>query len=172
MLKIGKLRGSPGDETFAIRGTLGLQAGLAGALDPTTRGLQIRLEDVGTSEPLIDLTAASTPVPPGGRGSGCDAHDGWKKLAYRNKSGAVPPLCAAGSAHGLRSVRLKDERLGGGGIAFVINGRGASLAKPTGPLRLTIVLGADRAAGLDGACGTHVFEQTSCKSKRAVFRCK
>jgi len=172
LVKLGKLRGATGDETFALTGTITLPAGLARPLDPATQGLQILLEDLGTMRRLLDLTASGTPVPPGGRGTGCDPRDGWRKLAYRNRGGAVPPACSPGSSQGLRLVRLEDRQLRGGGIAFRIGGRGATLAAPTTPLRLTIVLGADRAAGLTGACASHVFGQTSCKAKRGGVRCK
>ena len=58
-----------------------------------------------------------------------------------------------------------------GGIAFRIAGRGAELAMPTGSLRLTIVLGDDRAAGLEGACATRSFAAAACHAKRFGFRC-
>jgi len=172
LVKIGKLRGATGDETYVLAGTIALPAGLTRPLDPAAQGLQVLLEDLGTMGRLLDLTAGGTPVPPGGRGTGCDPRDGWRKLAYRNRGGALRPVCSPGSAQGLRLVRLDDRRLRGGGIAFRIGGRGAALVAPTTPLRLTIVLGADRAAGLTGACASQVFEPASCKAKRGGVRCK
>jgi len=171
-VKIGNLRGATGDETFAIAGTIMLPAGVASPHDPAGRGLQILLEDLGAARRVLDFTAGGTPVPAGGRGTGCDARDGWRKLVYRDRAGALPPGCSPGSAQGLRVVRLADRRARGGGIDFTISGRGAALDTPTTPLRLTIVLGADRPAGLAGACASHLFGPTACKAKRAVVRCR
>jgi hypothetical protein len=171
-VRIGKLRGASGDETFTMKGTMILPAGVASSLDPMRRGLQILLEDLGTGARVLDLTADGTPVPPGGRGTGCGSQDGWRKLFYRNLSGQLPPRCTADSAQGLRSIRLVDERARGGGIDFVVTGRNATVVKPSTPLRLTIVLGADHAAGLAGECATQMVQQAACKAKRSVFRCK
>jgi hypothetical protein len=172
VVKLGRLQGGTGDETFAMTGTMTLPADAAGPFDPRSRGLQILLEDLGAAKALLDFTAETAPVPGGAPGTGCDAASGWRKATYRNRSGALPPACAPGSANGLRTVRLKDRRARGRGIAFAATGRGATLMAPTGPLRLTIVLGADRAAGLAGACASHVFPAASCKTKRAAVRCR
>jgi hypothetical protein len=169
VVRISRLHGASGDEQFTVAGTLLLPPSIS--LDPMRRGLQILLEDLGASERLLDLTADGTPVPPGERGTGCGQQDGWRDFFYRNLSGELPPLCSPNSAQGLRRIRLADRRAQGGGIDFGINGRGADLVKPTLPLRLTIVLGADRAAGLAGQCATQSLE-ISCKSKRSVFLCK
>jgi len=169
IVRIGRLHGATGDETFTIAGTLLLPPSIS--LDPERRGLQILLEDLDASERLLDLTADGTPVPPGDRGTGCGLQDGWRNFFYRNLSGELPPLCSPGSAQGLHRIRLDDRRAQGGGIDFRITGRGADLVKPITPLQLTIVLGADRATGLAGACATQSFGST-CKSKRSNFLCK
>jgi hypothetical protein len=171
-VKLGGLGGASGDETFVVTGALVPPAGTT--LDPAARGMQVLVEDLGPpARPLLDLTAASGPIPPGTRGGGCDPADGWKGLSYRNRSGAIdPPACTAGSAHGLRKVRLKDRRAKGHGIVFQISGRRAALAAPVGALRVTIVLAADPAAGAAGECGTHAFAAADCKRKRASLRCR
>jgi hypothetical protein len=172
VVKLGRLRGDRGDETFAITGTIVPPAGAASPLEPAVRGLQVLLEDLGAAAPMIALTAATTPVPAGAPGTGCDSRDGWRKQGYRNRSGALPPGCAPGSAQGLRRVRLEDRRARGGGVDVAIGGRGATLDPPMTPLRITVVLGEDPAAGLAGACASHTFGAGSCKAKRGVVRCK
>jgi len=154
-----------------ISGTLVPPPGVSFALDPARRGLQILLEDLGSDTPILDLTAAGTPVPPGAPGSGCDPGDGWRKLVYRNKSDAIdPPTCTPGSAQGLRMVQFKQ--LKDGGIQFLIKGRGAAIDVASGPLRLTIVLAADASAGEAGQCASHLFASQTCKARRAHFRCR
>ena len=79
------------------------------ALDPSTTGLRLRIDDsVG---PLLALD-----IPPGlVSSSPCDVRDGWqlsgRNWTYTNRSGALQSeSCAPGSAHGLLSVSLYDQR--------------------------------------------------------------
>jgi CSLREA domain-containing protein len=170
-LRLTKAGGTPGDERLVIAGSVMLGAGAPPVLDPASSGLQLLVEDVGAHGALLDLTAATSPIPPGARGNGCDAKDGWKKTTYDNRSGAVaPPSCPPGSARGLRRLRLKDRRSRGRGVSFTLQVRGGGLPMPVGPVRLTFVLGATPAAGATGLCGTHVF--SSCTPKGASYRCR
>jgi hypothetical protein len=171
---VGKLRGGPGDETWSIAGRLGLPPGLAGAsLLPEETGLQLQVVDLGDGERrVLDFTAGATPIPPGAPGTGCGPKDGWTNLAYRNRSNALDASCSAGSAQGLRTVRLKDRRAKGKGIAFRIVGKGAEIAAPAGPLAMTLVLGADEAAGRAGACAARAFDADACRIRRGGFACR
>jgi len=170
-VKLGNLGGQPGTQAFVLSGTLILPSGRPASLAPLTQGLQILLEDTAAADTaLIDLSTLTTPVPPGAVGSGCGPKDGWKKLAYRNRTGAVdPPTCPAGSAQGLDSIRMKDARAKGVGIVFRAHGHGASLTTPAGPLRMTVVLSADADAGARGECGSHLL--ATCKLKKKRLQC-
>lgn len=170
-LRLTKAGGAPGDERLVIAGSIMLAAGSPPVLDPGSSGLQLLIEDVGAHGALLDLTAATAPIPPGPKGTGCDAKDGWKKTTYDNRSDALaPPSCPPGSARGLRRIRLKDRRARGRGVSFSLQTQGGALPMPIGPVRLTLVLGATRAAGAGGLCGTHVF--SSCTAKGATYRCR
>ena len=83
-----------------------------------------------------------------------------------------PPACPGGSAHGLKNLRFKDKRTKGKGLLFRAQGGGRSFGKPFGPLRMTIVLAADEAAGLAGECATHTFVAGACTPKKTVLRCR
>ena len=79
------------------------------ALDPSTTGLHLRIDDgVG---PLLALD-----IPPGlVSSSACNVRDGWRlsgrNWTYTNRSGALQSeSCVPGSAHGLLSLSLSDQR--------------------------------------------------------------
>lgn len=172
-VRIRNLGGGSGDEAFNISGMVVTAGGTPIDLDPARRGMQLLLEDLGATPPvLIDLTAARQPIPAGVRGTGCDPNDGWNGLTYRNRFGTMPPTCSAGSAQGLQKVRLRDRRARGGGILFQISGRHATLPIPVGPLRVTIVFGADRESGEGGECGSLALLEAACRPKRTSVRCK
>jgi hypothetical protein len=131
----------------------------------------VRVDDLGTGAPLLDLFDPR-PVPPGARGSGCGSKDGWKKLAYKNKSDAIdPPTCTGGSAAGLRSVTLRDKRTKSKGIVVSLSAPKTSLAAPVGPLSIAIVAGGD-AAVAEGACGRFEFAAGACKATGKTWACK
>ena len=166
--KLAKLGGAS-DDTFVFGGTITTSA----TLDPLARGAQVLLEDLGGPATLLDLTAATAPIPPGAPGTGCGPKDGWKKTTYKNTSGALdPPTCPGGSAHGLRNLRFKDKRAKGKGLLFRAQGGGRSFGNPSGPLRMTVVLAADEAAGLGGECATQTFAAGSCVRKKTSLRCR
>jgi cysteine-rich repeat protein len=118
-------------------------------LDAIVRGAQLLIEDLGGGgTALVDLTGSST-VPPG--------------------------ACAPGSAEGLAKLVLKDKRAKGGGVHFAVTVKGATIAAPVvGPLRGTLILDADPAAGPAGACGVHAFPAGACKAnkKGTALTCK
>lgn len=170
-LRLTKLGGAAGDERLVLAGTLMLPPGSPPALSPQTSGVQLLIEDQGAGDALVDLTTRSAPIPPGARGAGCHPKDGWNGTTYVNRSGAVGPGCRTGSAQGVRRLKLKDRRARGRGVAFSVQAQNASLPMPTGPVRVTLVLGAQPGAGAQGFCGTHVFTG-SCTAKGATYRCR
>jgi hypothetical protein len=171
VVRVKKYADPAGNEALIVKATLPVAAGVPAVLDPTATGFRVRVDDLGTGAPLLDLFDPR-PVPPGARGSGCGSKDGWKKLAYRNKSGAIdPPTCTGGSAAGLRSVTLRDKRTKSKGIVVSLSAPKTSLAPPVGPLSVTIVAGGDAAAA-EGACGRFEFAAGACKATGKTWACK
>jgi hypothetical protein len=144
------------------------------AIDPSATGVQVRLAD--GSGALLDLF-----VPPTAAGMPCGTGDGWtaKGLAfsYANRSGALPPLCLPGSAQGLSSLRISDDRALGGAVAYSLGGKAVPLplgiAAPVRFLQLDLAFGeppepgAPSPAGLAGECAESVLRVgaagTSCR---------
>jgi len=174
VVRMARLGDPAGDEGMRVRGVLDLPAGVPRSFEPTARGAQLAVEDLGSGQhALVDLTSRTAPIPPGAAGTGCGRHDGWRGGVYRNRSNALaPPLCPAGSAHGLKLLRLKDKRATGGGMVFKTVLNGATMAPPVGPLRLTLVLGAAPAAGLAGECGTFAFPAERCRTMGRTYTCR
>lgn len=173
-----------GDERAVFAGEIVVGDGplsefdLASVMD---QGIQFVVTDLGAGGgPILGLNRFSTPVPGGARGTGCKPKDGWRKLSgreqyvYINSSDALPNAnCARGSAAGLQKVRLWDERVSRGTIRFRIRLKGASILRPVGPLRLTMVLGGTADASIDGACGSRSFLGAECRSNRpSSMRCR
>jgi hypothetical protein len=167
---VKKVGAPPGDERVSFKGALAFAAGTPAIFDPANKGAQVLIEDVGADDaPILALTHLTNPVPPG---VGC-AGDGWKKTTYKNGSGAIdPPVCTAGSAGGLKKLKVKDKRAKGKGIAFKVTTKGSTVATIVGPLRGTIVLGATVAESLAGECGVHEFASASCRQKKTTVTCK
>jgi CSLREA domain-containing protein len=169
-LRIAKAGGTAA--RLVLGGSLMLGAGTPPVLDPAGSGMQLLIEDLGAGGPLLDLTAGAAPIPPGVKGTGCGPKDGWKGTTYANRSGAVaPPACPPGSAHGLRRLQLKDRRARGRGLSFNLQTAGSPLPMPVGPLRVTLVVGAQGNAGALGLCGTHTFS-AGCRTKGTTYRCR
>jgi predicted outer membrane repeat protein len=171
VLVVRKIAPPAGDEALVFKGALRLAAGDPTFFEPRERGAQVLVEDLGSGEVAVfELSHRTTPVPPG---AGCDSRDGWTRTRYANVSGRIdPPACTAGSANGLRSLRFKDRRRKGKGIAFVVTTKGSSLGVPVGPFRGTIVLGASVVASASGECGVHTFAPAACTTKRGTIRCR
>jgi CSLREA domain-containing protein len=157
LVKIGRFAAPAGDEQLTLKATLDAGAGLA----PETDGVRLVVVDRGAGDAvLLDLG-----VPPGARGAACGAKDGWKGLAYRNRSGTMdPPACTPGSAGGLRSVRLRDRRAKGKGVTLTAKAKRATVAAPIGPLALTVVVA-------PGTCGTAELT-ASCTAKGKTWTCR
>jgi hypothetical protein len=81
-------------------------------IDLAQNGMHVYIED--SAGVIYDVSL------PGGLvgTSPCSSDDGWKVVGgvgkmtwkYRNKSGALPPACTPGSAKGLSSAFVKDQR--------------------------------------------------------------
>jgi hypothetical protein len=131
VISISGLETGAGDDRLSVRGDFNPASAVG--IDPSTRGVHLRLEDsVGV---LVDLD-----VPGGSVGSpgSCGSRDGWRlttagsgpRWSYRNASGALPASgCAPGSAGGLLSITLGDRR-GARPQAFQLS---VSLSKGTLP---------------------------------------
>ncbi|MBY0276828.1 hypothetical protein K2Z84_15935, partial [Candidatus Binatia bacterium] len=83
-----------------------------------------------------------------------------------------PPT--AGSARGLRRVRIVDARARGGGIRCRVETLHSTLGDPVAPLLAGVVVGADRADGASGRCGLHVFAADDCRGgpRGDILRCR
>lgn len=157
-LKLGKLDAPAGDEKAVFKGKLGFLPGDPAVFDPATQGAQILIEDAGAGNAvLFELSHATVPVP---GGPGCGPDDGWSvntagtTYKYKNKSGALPPGCAPGSANGLQAIKLKDKRATRQQILFTIKVKNGTIpGSVVGPLRATLVTAADAGAGVAGDCG-------------------
>lgn len=141
--------------------------------------MQVALEALGTSPAtmvwaLTDVEDAA--IPPG---AGCRGKDGWHVrdfpdtpflVRYTNASDALPPTCTDGSARGLRRVQLRGRR---DVIAFNLRATHDvfDALPPTGPLRATVVFGADAGAGAAGRCATFTWTPGQCTSEGRRFVC-
>ncbi len=145
------------------------------ALDPSASGVQVRLADANGA--LLDVF-----VPGAGAGLPCGTSDGWSvkgtSFSYANRSGALPPGCAAGSAQGLSSLRITDDRAGtSGAVLYSVAGKGVPLAQglanPVRFVQLDLAFGEPPAPGVPspegaaGVCAESVLrvgaQGTSCK---------
>jgi predicted outer membrane repeat protein len=153
-----------GNEVLVFRGVLMVPSGTPAFFEPEATGAQLLIENLGDGGAAIfELSHRTTPIPGGG---GCGARDGWKRLRYTNASGSIdPPACTPSSANGLRSLRFKDRRAKGKGIAFVVVAKRAELGAALGPFRGTVVLAASVTSSLVGECGVRTFTASDCRAK-------
>jgi hypothetical protein len=173
-IDVAGLGRSPGAQSIKWTGTLAWPQGRPGGF-PFDGGAQVLVEDLGSgARALLDLTAATNPVPASSAGS-CDSRkDRWKisgsKTRYLNGSGKLsPPSCPAGSASGLSKLEYKQLWLGDVGFSLQTNKQ--SLPGPvTGPLRATVVLGPTASAGAAGACA--VSNALACRAVGSKLRCE
>jgi len=181
-LSLKQLTKTPGQQALTFSGTFRLTPEAAAAFDPARDGVQIRIDDVeNAGATVFALTVdEGSPVPPDGRG--CGTRDGWRSRggshAYKNRSGALDaPACTPGSANGLTQIAFRARRSDPGLVRVKVKTRRTTLAATAagGPLRATIVFGAERDAGATGACAsTHAFAALPCteRSRGAALRCR
>jgi len=163
------------DGLGALRASGAFNPAGGGPLDPSVSGVQVRLADAGGA--LLDVF-----VPGTGAGPGCDAGDGWTvkgtRFSYANRSGALPPLCTPGSAQGLTSLRITDDRAGASAaLLYRIDAKNVPLAQglanPARFVQLDLAFGEPPAAGqpspegVAGVCAESVLRVgvpgTRCK---------
>lgn len=168
-VKIGRALAPSGDETLKLKGGAFLAQGLP---VPLTGGAQLVLEDLGAGAATVYEISAATGAVPASTTAGCDGRDGWKastkSARYRNKSGALPPGCVAGSARGLSTLTYKVSSAFD--LQVTAAAKRASISTPVGPLRATIVLGATADASTAGQCA--VSAPLACTVRGASVRCR
>jgi hypothetical protein len=133
-MALSKLAAPDGEQRFLMKGLFN-SATAPLPIDPSANGVHIHAEDAGGA--FYDVNV------PGGAG-GCAAGDGWtttgegfdKVWLYRNRSGALPPACAPGSANGIVAVQITDRRLKTKhGLQFKVKmSAGSVLRRPASPL--------------------------------------
>ncbi len=150
--------------------------GVPGGFAPELRGMQLLVDTLGNLEQTrwIDLTTVTNAIPPEAAGS-CGPTDGWidagRRETYRNDSGAVdPPACTAGSSGGIVSLRLDDRSSTGQGVRVKAQLRGLATV-PSGPLRVSVVLGGSTADATNGVCGIAYFPLGRCRNTTTSYRC-
>ena len=159
-------------QTLRFRGTLFFAQGIP--VSPLGGGAQLMVEDLGAGGTAVfDLTTTTHPIPSASDGACDPGHDGWttgvRTTIYRNRSTAIdPPTCTAGSARGLYELRYRPRSTRD--LDFDARVRHATIGPVTGPLRGTIVLGKDAAAGQSGACGVSVG--LGCSASGSKLRCR
>ena len=147
-------------------------------------GFQIVAEDFdGGYAPVIEWSARTLAVPPGGPGSGCAAKDGWVALGsgyrYRNHSNAFPPACTPGSANGLTEIRVHRQSSDGRTVDVKVRASDTDvLHVPTiqygsSRLRLAVTLESTIGASNADRCA-HSFLPLECKanSKQTTVNCR
>lgn len=131
-LSVAGLTSSLGEQRLVLRGTLGGSPQFVFGTDP----LRLVLTDEGAGgAPLLDVTlpdwATAYQQP-------CGVGDAWignrRGRRYRNLSGALPPECVAGSANGIRDVRLRWN----GTTRFKVKAKGTAIANITGPVKFAM----------------------------------
>jgi len=175
-----RLRIRPGG-VVSMKGDLVLPPGVPDTFDPSTTGVQIAVEDVSRGRSILEFSSRNgTPVP---GGPACDVDDGWlvrhagavQRYLNRRSDALDPPLCTFGTAHALKSIRVRDRRAAKGVVSFVVqtDAFGTPPDEPlVGPFRMTVVLGAAAGDGLAGDCGTHTFAAADCVQQAGTTSCK
>jgi hypothetical protein len=152
--RLGAL-GTPGKSKLKLRAKVG---GERRGYEP----IRLVVSDDGTGGAvLLDVqlpdTLLSTPK--------CDPRDGWSgggSYRYLNYSNALPPDCAAGSAHGLSRVQIRWNGTNDVTIK-VVHG---ALPPIVGPLRLAVYPGTGPVNACDGFIGT-----ANCRTGPAKAKC-
>lgn len=144
-----KLSAPDGEQRLLVKGTFNV-ATTVPPIDPSQNGVHLYFADEGGV--LFDLSLPPTPV--------CGVGDGWATAGsppnriwkYRNRSGALPPSCAAGSARGLTSVQIKDLRASTKqAFQFKAKAKAATLlgelSTPINRIQVSLALGAQPSPG-------------------------
>lgn len=175
-LTISNLNSPIGDEKLSFSGRLVFPPGVPAVLSPRETGMQLLVEDLGDRNfPVWELTHRTSPVPPWTAGACAPQTDRWTfspyddKQTYVNRSDSIdPPTCSDASGNGIRRLQVEDHRPQSGQVRVSFSTRDSAILSPTGPLRVTVVLGANSDDGLAGHCGT--TGTLSCQRNRAGSR--
>lgn len=171
-MKLGGLTAAAGEQSLTLKASLFFPGGIPVAA-PFVDGAQLLIEDLGSGNAAIyELSRFTTPVPAQSSGA-CVAGEGWDaaRNLYRNRSGALdPPTCTAGSANGLGQIRYKVRDASD--LDLQVKARGAAIAAPVGPLRLTWVLGATQAASDGGRCALSTAVSCASNGSGSVRKCE
>ena len=168
-LTLGRLDRPDGDQSLTFTGDLEFPSGTLISLDPIATGAQVIIQDVGNNNArILDLSAQTTPIPPGATGTGCHPKDGWTvnkqgtAFTYRNKTGDFDGSpCMSGKPERL-TVKFIDKRSKTGKIRFSVKAMKSALGPNlVGPFRGTIALG-ELASDLQTTCGDHEFAPGVC----------
>jgi len=109
-VRLAGLAGGAGAARIVASGSVNPASG-APAVDPDAAGVHLRLSIDGDAAFDANLPGDDLGFAP------CAAGDGWQQARrpagtvwiYRNRSGAVPPLCTPASAAGVRAVVVADR---------------------------------------------------------------
>lgn len=157
-----------GGSEIHVRGRIAVAEGTDPLAAVLASGMEIALEDLSAAAPrsLLELSRHTGVVPP--LGASCGPQDGWRsarsgnRIVYTNLSGAIGTGCVAGSARGLSRIVLvrrgKDPS-----IDFTLRARVPAAAATSGPLRLTLALGAEGTSG--ASCATRDLGVAACSSR-------
>ena len=174
-VKIGGLIAGANRQSLKLKGKFFFPSGVP-VTAPYTDGAQILLEDVGSGNATIyEVSRFTTAVPPVSAGVCDPSTDGWDvkpaRVIYRNRSGALdPPTCTPGSGLGFNYLRYKPGTPLD--IEVQLKARGATIAAPVGPLRITLVLGSTQTASDDGACAISGAIACTSSATGSTVRCR
>jgi cysteine-rich repeat protein len=172
-LTLRNLGGAPGDESLVLAGALADAAALPVDLDPALAGAQVVVEDAAGAT-LFELSARTSPVPPGARGSACGPADGWRATGgltvYDNRSAALDARCTPGSARGLRRLALRRSA-GPDRLRVQMKVAAGSIPTPQGAVTVRVILGG-AADGRAGRCGEHTFGACRASASGATVVCR
>jgi hypothetical protein len=183
-LNLKRLARAAGEQSVLLKGFFN-PASPPLPIDPVANGVFVRVEDAGGL--LFEVN-----IPGGSIGSSlCGSRDGWAVggnpsapiWKYKNKSGALPPGCAPGSAKGVFSAFLKDRRTSGSSaLLFGVKAKRTTLdSVPTLPLtrvQAIIALAAEPSPGvasgqaIAGQCAEAIFTGNPVSSSSPKPFCK
>lgn len=179
---LNRLGGAGGDERLKLTARVFLHQPLPWV--PGT-GFQVMAEDPGAAfAPVVEWSERTAAIPPGALHSGCGPKDGWSESAsgssykYRNRSGALPPSCAPGSANGISEIRLLKRSADGRIVDVKVRAKDTTVlaapgAGPSPSIRLAITAEEAIAATNADRCARS-FVPLPCKfnGSGTTFTCK
>ncbi|HJQ84145.1 MAG TPA: hypothetical protein VKA21_08720, partial [Candidatus Binatia bacterium] len=133
-----RLAAGASGQQVSLRGVLPLLYAPNVLINPVMDGATLALTPVGSDVPVWSVA-----IPPGGPGTGCDPRDGWRlggaTYRYSNLSNALPPGCVVGSAQGVTTMKIKDQRWNRGEVGFRARAKRATVAPPPTALDADVI---------------------------------